>query len=466
MTRRTLLRTAGGGALACRFGAAAPAAATSRPPNIIFILADDLGWGDPGCYGNTQLQTPNLDRLAQQGMLFKQFYVSAPVCSPSRASFLTGRFVNQHGIYSYLLGKEANQRRGLPSYLDPNLLLLPKLLHNGGYATAHFGKWHLSAYDDMDAPPPSKYGFDDHRTLRDNGDGIERPAEDIPGWNIWRGAREGPKWHDFKARSSELIVDESIRFIESHRSQPFYIDTWFFDPHARLTPTALQMQPYDKLGTPFRIYYGAVTNMDAQVGRLLRRLDELELANDTLVLFSSDNGPDDIHVQNASEHGVGDPGPFRGRKYSGYEGGIRLPLIARWPGHIPAGRVNESTVVSGVDFLPTLCRLGGLQPPAREAIAGEDMSAALLGNAVERTRPLFWDLRFNTPGDFINQCPRLAVREGRWKLFMNPDGSGIELYDIVRNSLEVDNLADTHPDVVQRLSRMLLKWRSDPRLSF
>jgi arylsulfatase A-like enzyme len=464
MTRRDILLAAS--AALSKPLTKALVAAPLRPPNIIFILADDLGWGDPGCYGNRELKTPNLDRLAQEGTRFQQFYVSSPVCSPSRASFLTGQFVNRHHIYSYLLGKEANQRRGLPQFLDPNQTLLPKLLHNAGYATAHYGKWHLGACDEMQAPPPTMYGFDAHRTLRDNGDGIQRVAEDIPGWNVWKGAREGPDWHEFKARSSELIVDETIRFVESHRNQPFYIDTWFFDPHARLTPTALQMKPYADFGTPFRIYYGAVTNLDEQVGRLLRRLDELELANDTLVLFSSDNGPDDIHVKNASEHGVGDPGPFRGRKYSGYEGGIRLPLIARWPGHIPAGRVDESTVVSGVDFLPTLCKLAGVQPPGRTAIGGEDMSGALLGHPIERSRPLFWDLRFNTPGDFINKCPHLAIRDGRWKLFMNPDGSSVELYDIVRNSLEVDNLADTHPDVVRRLSQMLMKWRDDPQASF
>ncbi len=461
MTRRTFLGSCGVNGMFS--GPLSPSArADARPPNIIFILADDLGWGDLGCYGNPRLKTPHIDRMAEQGVRFKQFYVASAVCSPSRASFLTGRFVNQHGIYNYLHDKASNRRRGLPLYLDPNQPLLPRLLHGAGYATAHFGKWHLTSSDDTEAPRPASYGFDDHRVVLDNGDGIQRLPGIIPGWNLWAGARPGPKWPRFKARSSELVIDETIRFIEAHRDRPFFVDTWFFDPHARLTPTALQMKPYEKMGAPFRIYFAAVTNLDAQVGRLLRRLDELGLANNTLILFSSDNGPDDIHVNNASEHGVGNPGPFRGRKYSGYEGGIRVPLIARWPGHIRAGRVDETTVFAGVDFLPTLCRIAGVQPPGQEVIGGEDVSRALLGGPFERTRPLFWDLRFNTPGDFINKSPKLIIREGRWKLLMDADGGGVELYDIVSHPLEVDNLADAHPEVVKRLSRRLMEWREKP----
>jgi N-acetylgalactosamine-6-sulfatase len=440
--------------------------AADRPPNIIFLLADDLGWGDLSCYGNRRMKTPALDRMAQEGTRFTQFYVAAAVCSPSRASFLTGRFTPRHGVVRHFREKQDNLSRGMPRWLDPDQAMLPRLLKEAGYGTAHFGKWHLCSSDDPESPTPSRYGFDAHRVVVDNGDGLERLAPGTSGWNVWEGAKPGPRWHEWKSRSSEFIVDETIRFAEASKDRPFFINSWFFDPHAKLTPTARQMEPFGKYGTPFRIYYGAVGEIDRQVARLFRRLEELRLADNTLVLFTSDNGPEDIVIDNAEEHGVGDPGPFRGRKRSGYEGGIRMPFLVRWPKTVPAARVDESTVFSAVDFLPTLTALAGARTPSSAEIDGVDMTASLRGTSVERARPLFWDLREDTVGGLINKSPKLMIREGRWKLLMNPDGSNIELYDIVKNSLEVDNLADRNPDVVERLSRRLAAWKRNPAVTF
>jgi len=435
---------------------------SERPPNIIFLLTDDLGWGDLGCYGNRRVQTPVLDRMARDGARFTQFYVAAAVCSPSRASFLTGRFTLRHGVVRHFRGKADNLRRGMPPWLDPKQPLLPRLLRDAGYATAHFGKWHLSSSDDPDAPRPTEYGFQHHRIVLDDGDGLLRLPPGSTGWNVWEDARPGPRWAEWKARSNELIVDETIRFVEQNKDRPFFIDSWFFDPHAKLETMAQQMAPYQKHGSPFRIYYGSVTDIDRQIGRLLQRLDEMGLARNTILLFSSDNGPEDIVIDNAEEHGVGNPGPFRGRKRSGYEGGIRVPLIVRWPNGTPAGTVDESTVFGAVDFLPTLAALAGARVPPASDIDGENLAGAIKGAPVARRRPLFWDLREDTVGDLINRSPKLIIRDGPWKLLLNPDNGNVELYDIVKNALEVDNVAAENPAVVERLAGRLRAWKRNP----
>lgn len=415
-----------------------------RPPNFLFILADDLGWGDLGCYGHRQIRTPNLDRLAGQGSLFTQFYVNSPVCSPSRTSFMTGRYPARHRIHGHLATAELNEKRGMPNWLDPSVPTLPRLLKGAGYATGHFGKWHLGS--GPGAPAYEAYGIGDHRTAVSNG----------PGW---------PAQPGFWAKSTGLIVDEAIRFVEQNRSRPFYLNVWTLLPHAILNPTEEQMEPYGRFGpgndTPHKgalqVYYASVTNLDQEVGRLLNRLDELGLARDTVVLFSSDNGPEDIHITNASHSGVGTPGPFRGRKRSLYEGGVRVPFLARWPGRVKAGRVDDRSVLTAVDLLPTLAGMAELKAPGRE-LDGEDVSDMLMNGARPRTKPILWEWRFHIFGDTLNRSPMLSIRDGRWKLLMNPDGSRTELYDIPADPSELNNLAPRHPEVVGRLSTGLLAW--------
>ncbi|NUN97437.1 MAG: sulfatase-like hydrolase/transferase, partial [Candidatus Omnitrophica bacterium] len=233
------------------------------------------------------------------------------------------------------------------------------------------------------------------------------------------------------------------------------------DTHAYLDPTEKQREPYKNLGGALEIYYGAATDADRQIGRILAKLDELGLAENTVVVFSSDNGPEDITITNASHSGVGSPGPFRGRKRSLYEGGVRVPFIVRWPGKVPAGRVDNASVVSGVDLLPTFCALAGVPVPESLRPDGQDVSAALLGRPFERRKPLFWEFRSAVAGHVINRSPMLALREGNWKLLMNPDRSRIELYDIPNETSELNNLADRNPEVVERLAGQLLAWRSE-----
>jgi N-acetylgalactosamine-6-sulfatase len=419
-------------------------------PNFVFILCDDLGWGDLGCYGHPHIKTPNLDRLAAQGTLYTQFYVSSGVCSPSRAAFMTSHFPARHRIHGHLATPEQNEARGMPDWLDARVPTVTRLLQSAGYATAHFGKWHLGG--GPGAPDPGAYGIGDHRSVNSNG----------PGWEDEQDAY-------FRARSTRLIVDETIRFIEANRDSPFYVNVWTLLPHALLHPTDEQMAPYRQFapgGTKFpykgamQIYYASVSDIDEQVGRLMNKLDELGLADNTVVFFSSDNGPEDIHIRNASHSGVGSPGPFRGRKRSLYEGGVRMPWIVRWPGHIPARRVDDVTVMGAVDFLPTVCSMAAVAVPDDLAPDGEDRSAALVGNAKQRTRPLMWEWRFIVHGDTLNRSPMLAIRDGKWKLLMNPDRSRVELYDIPNDPSELNNRAKRHPDVVTRLSKRVLAWQA------
>jgi N-acetylgalactosamine-6-sulfatase len=264
-----------------------------------------------------------------------------------------------------------------------------------------------------------------------------------------------------------MFVDESLKFIAEHMDQPFYLQLWTLVPHATLNPTDEQLAEYARLhpgGANFphhsaaEIFYASVTDLDFQIGRLLKGLDELGLADKTLVVFSSDNGPEDIHIRNAGHSGVGSAGPFRGRKRSLYEGGVRVPFIARWPGHVPAGRIEEASVVAGCDLLPTVCKLAGVNVPEGHALDGEDVSDILLGESRSRKTALYWNWRFRIAGEPYHHSPMLAIREGDYKLLMNSDKSRIELYDIPRDPTQLDNLADKHPDIVERLSAKLLAW--------
>ncbi|NIP23091.1 MAG: sulfatase-like hydrolase/transferase [Phycisphaerae bacterium] len=421
--------------------------AKSRKPNFVFIFADDLGWGDLGCYGNRQIKTPNLDELAKKGTLFTQFYVSGSVCSPSRAAIMTSHFPARHGIHGHFATHKQNKARAMPNWLDPKVPTVTKLLKDAGYITGHFGKWHLGS--GTGAPTPGEYGIDEHSTRTSSGPQMEGTNDPY-----------------FRAKSTAKMVDKTIEFIENNRDKPFYVNVWTLVPHATLHPTDEQMKPYQRYaprGVPYKgakqIYYASVTDLDQQIGRLVRKIDEMGLADNTIIAFSSDNGPEDFDIGNAVHSGIGSAGPFRGRKRSIYEGGIRMPFIVRWPGHVPAGKVDDTSIVAGVDWLPTVCSLAGVKLGGNIKPDGEDMSAALLGKAKHRTRSLMWEWRFRVFGDMAHKCPMLAIRDGKWKLLMNPDRSRIELYDIPKDPTELDNVADKHPDIVKKLSEKLLKWQ-------
>ena len=420
-----------------------------RRPNIVFIFADDWGWGDLGCYGHPHVKTPHLDRLASQGSLFTQFYVCSGVCSPSRAAVMTSQFPARLGIHGHFSDHERNAKRGMPDWMDPAVPTVTRLLKQAGYAVGHFGKWHLGS--GPGAPEPFAYGIDECKiTSAGNG-----PQLDF-----------GPEG---RSKSSELIIDETIRFVEKHKGEPFFVQAWLNDTHAILDPTEDQMEPYKRFTAQglehkhkgaLRVYYAAVTNADRHVGRLMAKLDEMGLSDNTIVIFSADNGPEDIVIGNATHSGVGSPGPFRGRKRSLYEGGIRTPFIVRWPGGgTPAGAIDNATPLSGVDLLPTFCSLAGAEAPDDLTLDGEDMSDALRGKPMARTKPLMWEWRFRIFGHVINMSPILAIRDGNCKLLINPERDRVELYDVPNDPTELSNQAEKHPDVVERLAKRVLAWQ-------
>jgi N-acetylgalactosamine-6-sulfatase len=333
----------------------------------------------------------------------------------------------------------------MPDFLDPKAPLITRLMQENGYKTGHFGKWHLGST--RDAPSPLAYGIDVHYT-----------ANSIDG-----------KLNVPRHQSTEKMVDLAIEFINANKEQSFFINLWTLVPHATLNTTEEQMAPYAQyrarakgFSTPAQVYYGAVTDMDYHLGRLIQRIDELGLSKETVIVFSSDNGPEDIHVVNATHSGVGSPGPFRGRKRSLYEGGVRVPFIVKWEGHTPAGTVDTKSIVSAVDLLPTFCSLSGIALPDGYHSDGQDMSQVFLGTPVQRDRPLLWDWTATQSGYTYNKSPGLALRSGKWKFLMNPDGSRQELYDFEADPqcMELDNLADRYPDEVKRFSKILREFKA------
>jgi N-acetylgalactosamine-6-sulfatase len=443
-------------------------AAETKPsgkPNVIFILTDDQGWGDARFAGHPYVSTPNLDKFASQSTWLRQFYVASTVCSPSRCAFLTSQAPARHLIHGHFAEHATNAARHMPDWLNPTTPTLASLLKGAGYATAHFGKWHLG--HGAGAPPPTDYGFDVSNAVNATGVQLGNEGQDPY----------------FRARSTAMIVDETIRFIREHKDGPFYVNVWTLLPHALLKPTPEQLAGYDGLApdakapgfgrwmrdylahakdltSQMKVFCASLTDLDTQLGRLFAALDELQLADNTVIFFSSDNGPEDYRIGNAANAGVGSTGPLRARKRSLYEGGIRTFGLVRWPGHIPAGRRDEASVTSAVDFLPTVCRLAGVAVPASLQPDGEDVSDIWLGGSRPRTKPLHWEWLFNVAGgkDGGYLPPMLAVRDGDWKLFVNHNGTGAQLYHIPKDIAEEHDLAAQHPDVVKALTATALDW--------
>lgn len=432
-------------------GCSCPTPAAERRPNIVFLFADDLGWGDLGCYGHPYARTPNIDKLAKEGTRFTQFYATGVTCCPSRTGFMTSWLPARYATYP------ANGGFG-------DRVTITELLKKAGYATGHFGKWHIGP-----EMKPGTYGIDE--TPESEG-GSGKAGDD-------RG-RDAP------------IYDQAIRFIEKHREGPFYLNVWGHIAHhpihpmqayvdqfkeltideAKLTPslkakiTACQEAGGDATAR-LRNYLADVKSMDDDVGRLLAKLDELGLRENTLVVFSSDQGPALLREKNddakhkkekASSkddlrlNAMGSTGLLRGGKHAMNEGGVRIPFIIRWPGHVPTGQVDEKSVCSGADWLPTVCKLTGTPLPDL-AFDGEDVSAAWLGkNAHVRGKPLLW--KTSAPGSDA------GIRESQWKLIYptRKNGSPIQLYDVVVDPSEADNLADQHPEIVEKMAATLRTW--------
>lgn len=426
-------------------------------PNIVFILTDDMGYSDPGCYGGTFAPTPNIDRLAKEGIRFTHFYDDAPICSPSRAAYLTGMFPARWNFTTYLDNRAQNRDCEQADFLPTNAPALARVLKAAGYTTAHFGKWHLGGGRDVtNAPPFSAYGYDEHVGTWES----PEPDPNITATNwIWSPQDKVKRWE-----RTGYFVDHALDFLRRSKdqNQPCYVEIWPDDVHTPWVPNA-ERQAAAPGSAQRRDFCAVLAEYDRQMGRLFDGLKSLGRESNTLVIFTSDNGP----LPNFNHTRTGG---LRGSKLSLYEGGVRVPFIVRWPGHTTAGRVDEQTVLEMVDLYPTFCAIAHAPLPAGFSFDGEDMTAALDSQSRAHAKTIFWEYGrkskyFNYPGPVYDRSPHLAVREGKWKLLVNADGSQVELYDLSADQNETNNVANTNPDLAKRLTDAALTWkRSLPRL--
>lgn len=399
---------------------ATQAAAGPRRPNIVWIWADNLAYQDLSCYGNRRAATPAIDGLARDGVRFTQYYVAHTVCSPSRAALLTGRQPFRAGIVDVL-------RPDSPSGLPPDEITIARLLRNQGYRTQAIGKWHLG-----DKPPylPADHGFEHYFGMPYSMDML--PAhlyrdseiiEDLSGARV--------------AAITERYTDEAIRFVRDNRSRPFLLYFSHTLPHPPIVLPAHVRKPGGE------IYDDAIGHLDEQTGRLLAALDELKLRENTLVFFSSDNGP---------MAPGGQRGQLRGRIRDAYEGGVRVPLIARWPGKVPAGRIVHTPAIA-YDLFPTLARLAGATLPSDRVYDGQDLWPLVTGEgAFTRSSPFFWVYLDNVT----------AMRDGRWKLHVGTREKPLEtpeLYDIEADPGESRNLFESQPAVARKLKEKINEFQ-------
>lgn len=415
---------------------------TGRKPNVVFILADDLGWADLGCYGNRFHETPRIDALAAQGMRFTDAYAAAPVCSPTRASIMTGQYPAHVGITDFIPGHQRPWARlcvprNRTQYLPLEYTTLAEVMKSGGYTTGLFGKWHLGRLEYF----PDKQGFDEAMVS----DGRHFDFETWP-------KVEHPK-DDYLA---EFLTDKAADFMERHKDEPFFLFVSHFAVHIPLEARQELIEKYERKPKPGEgihnsVYAAMVEHVDTSVGRVMDKLEKLGLAEDTVVVFFSDNGGLRRRYDGEGPL-VTSNAPLRDEKGSIYEGGIREPLVVRWPGVTQAGTVC-SEPVSSVDLLPTFAEVAG--QPAPEGVDGVSLTPALESRKMPR-RPLFWHYPH-----YHHSTPAGAIRQGRWKLIEFFEDGKLELYDLESDIGETRNLAAEMPARAERLHRKLAEWRQE-----
>lgn len=424
----------------------APLAAQDRP-NFVFFLVDDLGWRDVGFMGSKFYETPNIDRLAADGLVFTNAYACGPNCAPSRACIMSGQYAPRHGIYT--VGKAARgksrDRKLIPirnrRVLRDEVLTIPEALRGAGYVSGHFGKWHLG-------PDPASQGFD----VNVGGNQAGHPKSyfspyenpDLP---------DGPKGEYL----TERLTAEAAKFLARNKDRPFFLHLSYYAVHTPIQPKRDKVgkyrakQPDGDQGNPR--YAAMVESVDDSVGRLLAELRRLDLERNTVVVFFSDNGGHGVVTSMA---------PLRGAKGMLYEGGIREPLIVRWAGRIEAGGRSDVPVI-GVDFFPTMLELAGVEAPPGKALDGVSLVPVLRGGTLPE-RALYWHfpayLQGNRKtGGAWRTTPAGAIRVGGWKLLEFFEEGKLELYHLASDIGETANLVESHPDKVEELLTRLRAWR-------
>tara|TARA_R110002096_G_scaffold4501_38_gene21310 strand:+ start:13273 stop:14652 length:1380 start_codon:yes stop_codon:yes gene_type:complete len=434
--------------IALLFAFSACASFAAEKPNIIYILLDDAGYGDLSCYGQKKFQTPNIDRLATEGMKFTDHYAGSTVCAPTRCVLMTGL----HTGHAFVRGNREVQPEG-QAPMPGNIVTIPRLLKKAGYTTGAFGKWGLGA-------PGSPSDPAEHFDLF-FGYNCQRQAHNFYPTHLWKNDRK-VGFPDRDVYSHDVVMEETLGFVRENAKNPFFIYLPITIPHAAMQVPEDYSKPWrerfpqfnEKTGkyggsvvkNPVANFAAMMTKMDDGIGQLLALLDELGIDENTLILFSSDNGP---HKEGGHDPDFWDSnGPFKGYKRDLYEGGIRVPLLARWPGKIAAG--TESDLISAHwDMLPTFCELGGVGTP--DTVDGISMVPTLLGNGTQPKHAyLYWE--------FYEKGGRKAARFGKWKAVQNNMGKNpdapIELYDLEASPSEQVDLSGQFPEFVERAKQI------------
>ena len=450
-TRRELLKAAGVGMLGTVLPArlfestATQAQNRKKRPNIIFILADDLGWAELGCYGNTFNETPNLDGLARDGMRFTNAYAAAPVCSPFRAALMTGQYPVRTGITDYL-------RPNDPKHLATSYVTLAEMLKKAGYATGVIGKWHLTGYANHGAKEigPDQHGFDE--VIVSENRGIAGGSYFFP-YHFNREIQQ-------RLPGKEHLVDrcnlEAVEFIERHKSEPFFLYLSHYAVHTRLNGKPELVAKYEAkpgAGKGFNArrnnphLAAQLESIDQGVGQIRKKLDELGLSDNTIIAFMGDNGGEARVTSNA---------PLRAGKSTLYEGGIREPLVVYWPNVTQAGGVCDRPVCN-VDFYPTFARAASA--PVEQDVDGVSLVPVLKNAKAALARDtLYWHYPLKKP-HFLSGRSAGAIRKGNWKLIEFFDLGKVELYDLAGDPGEQHDLAQERPDKRQELLQSLHDWQ-------
>ena len=423
---------------------AVPATAQPKPkhPNIVIVLADDMGYGDLGCYGNPVIKSPNLDKFATQGLRFTQGYSASAVCSPSRSAILTGRTPYRNGVFNWI-------PENSEVHLRTSEITIATLLRRLGYATCHVGKWHLNGmFNNPKQPQPNDHGYDWWLATQNNA----APSHKNPVNFVRNGKAVG----EVKGFSSQIIVDEALRWLDKERDKdkPFLLSVWFHEPHLPIESAPMFQSNYPDLvkNDPDKAqHHGNITQADDAFGRLMAALAKLNLAEDTIVIFTSDNGPEGNGLTMRTR---GSTGGLRGRKRSVYEGGIRVPFMVRWPGHVPAGKTADQPVV-GTDIFATLCEITKAPVPKDRVIDAVSFVPAFAGKEIERKRPMYWRCPI-APEEF-----KIAMRQGDYTILANPALTKFELYNLKADVKQAEDLVAKEPQRFQAMKAALIKLNTE-----
>lgn len=437
-------------------------------PNIVFILADDLGWADLPCYGNSFNEAPNLEKLAEAGILFANAYAACPVCSPTRASIHSGQYPARVGVIDFITGhwrpfEEVVVPKNRTQYLPFEIITIAESLQKAGYKTGYFGKWHLGSGEDF---MPGNQGYDKSHVY--GGGGFYSPKfipaiEPVP-----------------EGRLSEILTDLSVDFIEENRDNPFFLFLAHYDVHVQLDADKDLIEKYlnkERIDNyPGNAVYAAmIEHIDRSVGRVVNKLESLGLDENTIVIFYSDNGglisrfdqipllaegSFNVYKDSPLKYIASSNAPLRAEKGTVFEGGIREPLIVKWPGKINAGKVNNA-VVTSVDFYPTLLEIAGAEKPKNQILDGKSILPELLENSYFPERAVFWHYPV-----YHHDVPAGAIRKGDWKLIENLVTGKVSLYNLRTDISESMDLSGLYPDKKEELNLLLKQWQKEVKAEF